>query len=94
VRDLKYDTSGMQTFPQAFGVRTSKFIAIGALLLFFVGALLFGYSLVTTWLLILNVLLVILLFLNVYPSRKDAYYTWIDASILLMSLAFLDWING
>lgn len=89
VRDLKYDSPEMHTLPQVFGIRAAKIIAIFAILMFYSGMLIFGNSLISTWILACNVFLYVMLLLAIYASRKEQFYTILDMSMLAMAASFL-----
>ena len=90
IRDLKYDDPKKRTIPQVLGVKNSKMMSFGLMLLYTFLAIYFQPYLLLNFFFQISILISLSLILGIKTSRNEFYYSGlIEGSILIVGLSLL-----
>ena len=90
IRDLKYDDPNKRTIPQVIGIKNSKMMSFGLMLLYAFLAIYFQPYLLLNFFFQISILISLFLILGIKTSRNEFYYSGlIEGSILIVGLSLL-----
>lgn len=90
IRDLKYDDPNKRTIPQVIGIKNSKMMSFGLMLLYAFLAIYFQPYLLLNFFFLFSILISLFLILGIKTTRNEFYYSGlIEGSILIVGLSLL-----